>query len=185
MVDGENVGFLDGLGGAVALRLDQGQSREAVAEQGGNYVNYLMPAILVTTGIGAALESGVGLITDMKNGVIARFRALPIHPSSVLVARSLSDLVRTAAQLTIVVVVAALLFDFSDSEWHFGLAGAVEMANAYPEADLLLHHWGSVDAPDFSPFNGNPEDLFQVVLNPSRIRILAPGAPHTLSSSAS
>jgi hypothetical protein len=22
------------------------------------------------------------------------------------------------------------------------------MANAYPSADLLLHHWGSVDAPD-------------------------------------
>ncbi len=27
----------------------------------------------------------------------------------------------------------ALLFDFSDSEWHFGLDGAIEMANAYPD----------------------------------------------------
>jgi hypothetical protein len=26
----------------------------------------------------------------------------------------------------------ALLFDFSDSEWHFGLDGAVTMANAHP-----------------------------------------------------
>jgi len=26
----------------------------------------------------------------------------------------------------------AMLFDFSDSDWHFGLAGAVKMANAYP-----------------------------------------------------
>ena len=42
----------------------------------------------------------------------------------------------------------AMLFDFSDSEWHFGLAGAVEMANAYPLTPLLLYHWGSVDAPD-------------------------------------
>ena len=50
----------------------------------------------------------------------------------------------------------ALLFDFSDSEWHFGLAGAVQMANAYPDTPLLLHHWGSVDAPDFPPFNGDP-----------------------------
>ena len=41
----------------------------------------------------------------------------------------------------------AMLFDFSDSEWHFGLAGAVEMANAYPLTPLLLYHWGSVDAP--------------------------------------
>ena len=27
----------------------------------------------------------------------------------------------------------ALLFDFSDSEWHFGFDGAVRMANAYPD----------------------------------------------------
>ena len=30
------------------------------------------------------------------------------------------------------------------------------MANAYPDTPLLLHHWGSVDAPDFSPFNADP-----------------------------
>ena len=43
----------------------------------------------------------------------------------------------------------AMLFDFSDSEWHFGLEGAITMANAYPDTPLLLHHWGCVDAPDF------------------------------------
>jgi hypothetical protein len=31
----------------------------------------------------------------------------------------------------------AMLFDFSDSEWHFGLDGAIEMANAYPDTPLL------------------------------------------------
>ena len=51
----------------------------------------------------------------------------------------------------------AMLFDFSDSEWHFGLDGAVEMANAYPHTPLLLHHWGCVDAPDFPPFNADPD----------------------------
>lgn len=42
----------------------------------------------------------------------------------------------------------AILFDFSDSEWHFTLEGAVKIANAYPNTPLLLNHWGSVDAPD-------------------------------------
>jgi hypothetical protein len=37
----------------------------------------------------------------------------------------------------------AMLFDFSDSEWHFGLDGAIAMANAYPDTPLLLYHWAA------------------------------------------
>lgn len=78
----------------------------------------------------------------------------------------------------------ALLFDFSDSEWHFTFDGAVEMANAYPEANLLLHHWGSVDSPDFAPFNADPDTLRDVIVNPNRIRVLAPGEPLRLGGAS-
>ena len=71
----------------------------------------------------------------------------------------------------------ALTFDFSDSEWHFGLEGAIQMANTYPTTPLLLHHWGSVDAPDFPPFNADPASLNDKVENPHRIHVLAPGEP--------
>jgi L-ascorbate metabolism protein UlaG (beta-lactamase superfamily) len=74
----------------------------------------------------------------------------------------------------------AMLFDFSDSEWHFGLDGAIQMANAYPQTPLLLQHWGSVDAPDFPPFNADPASLPDRVTNPDRIVLLAPGEPYTL-----
>ena len=74
----------------------------------------------------------------------------------------------------------AILFDFSDSEWHFTLAGAIKIANAYPDTPLLLNHWGSVDAPDFAPFNADPKDLYDKVVNPKRIIVLAPGQPFTL-----
>mgnify|MGYP003606144913 CR=1 FL=1 len=74
----------------------------------------------------------------------------------------------------------AILFDFSDSEWHFTFEGAVKIANAYPNAQLLLCPWGSVDSPDFAPFNGDPKKLYEVVTNPERIRILAPGEPFVL-----
>jgi L-ascorbate metabolism protein UlaG (beta-lactamase superfamily) len=74
----------------------------------------------------------------------------------------------------------AILFDFSDSEWHFTLAGAVKIANAYPNTVLLLNHWGSVDAPGMTPFNGDPQQLAKLVTNPQRIRVLAPGEPFTL-----
>jgi ABC-2 type transport system permease protein len=97
----------------------------SVAGQGGSYINYLMPAILVTTGIGSSLQSGVGLITDMKNGVLARFRSLPIRLGSVLLARSLADLVRTAAQLVILLLAATVLFDFSPAGGFLGVLGAL------------------------------------------------------------
>ncbi len=74
----------------------------------------------------------------------------------------------------------AMLFDFSDSDWHFGLDNAITMANAYPRTPLLLQHWGCVDAPDFAPFNADPASLTDRVVNPERIVLLAPGEPFTL-----
>jgi riboflavin biosynthesis pyrimidine reductase len=32
----------------------------------------------------------------------------------------------------------------------------VKLASTYPNTPLLLCHWGSVDAPDFTPFNRDP-----------------------------
>ena len=74
----------------------------------------------------------------------------------------------------------AIFFDFSDSEWHLTLSGAIKVANAYPNTPLLLCHWGSVDAPDFTPFNGDPKNLYKLVTNPARIVVLAAGQPFTL-----
>ncbi|WP_438388946.1 ABC transporter permease [Actinopolyspora saharensis] len=94
----------------------------SIASQTDSYINYLMPAILVTTGIGASLQSGVGLITDMKNGVLGRFRALPIRLGTVLVARSLADMFRTAVQLVVLLLAATVLFGFAPEG---GLTGTI------------------------------------------------------------
>jgi len=75
----------------------------------------------------------------------------------------------------------AILFDYSeDAAFHSGLEGAVKIANAYPNTPLILGHWGFVDAPDFSPFNGDPDHLKKLVVNPERILVLAPGQSFTL-----
>lgn len=79
----------------------------------------------------------------------------------------------------------AIFFDFSDDAWHIGLEGAVKIANAYPEAQLLLSHWGTVDAPDMKPFNPDPRSLEGLITNPERIHVLAPGEPFTLRRAAS
>ena len=74
-----------------------------------------------------------------------------------------------------------IFFDFSDDGWHIGLDNAVRIANAYPDAHLLLSHWGTVDAPDMKPFNADPKDLEGRIVNPERIHILAPGEAFVLT----
>lgn len=77
----------------------------------------------------------------------------------------------------------AIFFDFSDDGWHIGLDNAIKVANAYPDAQLLLSHWGTVDAPEMKPFNANPKDLEGRIVNPERIHVLAPGEPFVLHAS--
>jgi ABC-2 type transport system permease protein len=101
---------------------------------GVSYIDYLMPAILVNTAMGSALQSGVGLVNDMKNGMLARFRSLPIRLSSVLVARSFSDVVRTGIQLIIMLIFATVLFGFSPAGGMFGVLAAWALG--------LLVGWG-------------------------------------------
>lgn len=74
-----------------------------------------------------------------------------------------------------------ILLDFADNDWHITLDGAVQLANTYPNADLICIHWGSVDAPDWSTFNGNPKDLAEKVINPERVHALAPGEKFILN----
>lgn len=73
-----------------------------------------------------------------------------------------------------------ILFDFSDNGWHIGLDGAVQLANAYPNARLLPIHWGTVDAPEFTPFNANPATLKSRIVNPERVCPNWPGEPLTV-----
>ena len=54
-------------------------------------------------------------------------------------------------------------------------AGTVKLANTYPHSKLILIHWGTVDAPEMTPFNGNPDNVIKNVVNPERVKILKPG----------
>ncbi|MDQ4031587.1 MAG: ABC transporter permease [Actinomycetota bacterium] len=93
-----------------------------------SYINYLLPAILIITGIGSAPQSGVGLVADMENGVLARFRSLPTRTSAVLLARSISDLARPAAQLVLMAIAAVPLFNFSPAGGMAGVLGSLLLA---------------------------------------------------------
>src|SRR3954453_490853 len=58
-----------------------------------DYVDFLMPGIIVQTAVFGALLTGIGLTEDLKAGVVDRFRSLPIARSAVLVGRTAADVV--------------------------------------------------------------------------------------------
>src|SRR5206468_12487265 len=67
-----------------------------------NYQNYLMPGVFVQTVVFGAMTTAVGLATDLKSGLLERFRSLPMARSAVLAGRTGADLARN-------VFVAALM----------------------------------------------------------------------------
>jgi len=97
---------------------------------GVSYIDYLVPAILVNTAMQSALVSGVGLTTDLTNGVVARFRAMPIWMGSVLTARSVTDLIRSLVQLGVIIVLAVAVFGFAPAGGVPGVLGALVLAMA-------------------------------------------------------
>ena len=92
---------------------------------GVSYIDYVLPAILVTTASQAAMWSGAGLATDLRNGALARFRTLPISMTSVLVARSLFDMVRSVIQLVVLAAAATVLYGYSPAGGITGTAAAL------------------------------------------------------------
>lgn len=74
-----------------------------------NYVNYLLPGImLIAIGSGIAYTA-VRLFYDMQSGIFERFHSMPIARSSVLWAHVLTSLVANGLSLVIIVLVALLM----------------------------------------------------------------------------
>ena len=74
-----------------------------------NYVNYLMPGILLI-----AIASGISytafrLFNDMQSGIFERFHSMPIARSSVLWGHVLTSLVSNAISVVIIVLVGLLM----------------------------------------------------------------------------
>jgi len=72
---------------------------------GGSYNEFVLGGVLALNLTTSTVGSAVGVSSDMKSGVIDRFRTLPMSTTSVLVARTVSDLV--SGLLCAVLVMAA------------------------------------------------------------------------------
>lgn len=66
----------------------------ALAGSTTDYLQYLLPGIMVTSVVMITMYTGVGLKTDIEKGVFDRFRTLPIWRPSALVGALLGDVFR-------------------------------------------------------------------------------------------
>lgn len=81
----------------------------AIQVPGIPYIDYLMPGIFAQTVAFGAMNTAVGLATDLQGGMIERFRSLPIARSAVLAGRTTADLFRNVFVVTLMFVVGYLV----------------------------------------------------------------------------
>ena len=96
--------------------------------QWGPYINYLLPATLVTAAMNSAMSVGAGFIFELSNGVIARFRSMPISLFAVLLAQSLSESIRLGIQLVVMLLAAVVLLGYTPAGGMLGIAAALAVA---------------------------------------------------------
>jgi ABC-2 type transport system permease protein len=84
----------------------------AIGAGGGNggleYINYVVPGILMMTVGSGTLSTAVNISTDMQQGIINRFKTMAISRTSVLTGHLVGALIRTAITLVLVLGVALL-----------------------------------------------------------------------------
>jgi ABC transporter DrrB family efflux protein len=81
----------------------------AIRTPGVEYIDFLIPGIVVMTVAFASFGTGIGLNEDLSKGMIDRFRSLPIARSAYLTGRILADTVRIMGNVLLLAGVGALL----------------------------------------------------------------------------
>ena len=96
----------------------------AVAGSTSDYLQYLLPGMLVQSVLFTCVYSGVVLNTDMTKGIVDRFRSLPIWRPAPLAGAVMGDSVRYVIAATIVVVLGVIM-GFRPSEGVPGVLAAM------------------------------------------------------------
>jgi ABC-2 type transport system permease protein/oleandomycin transport system permease protein len=126
----------------------------AISTPGVDYVDFLIPGIIIQSMTFGGFPTALGLAEDLKKGLIDRFRSLPMSRAAVLTGRTLADVATNIFQLVVMLTVGfavgfrfatdvprvlagialALLVGYAFS-WVFALIGLIasspEASNAY------------------------------------------------------
>ena len=100
----------------------------AISGSTGEYLQFILPGILMMSVLFTSVYSGVALNTDLTKGVVDRFRTLPIWRPAPLVGAVVGDSVRYLVAGTVVVVVGVILGYRPEGGWIGVLAAMLLVA---------------------------------------------------------
>lgn len=81
----------------------------AMQVEGGNYREYIMAGIFAQVMLANLQTTAVGVVDDLRNGLVDRFRSLPMSRYAVLVGRTVSDLMLSAVAIVVMSLVGYLI----------------------------------------------------------------------------
>jgi ABC-2 type transport system permease protein len=91
-------------GGALGAGIGGG-----AASDGGHYIDYLAPGIILMAATSGSVATAVAVCTDMTEGIINRFRTMAISRSSVLTGHVVGSTIQTLVSIVFVIAVALAL----------------------------------------------------------------------------
>ena len=81
----------------------------AIRTGGIEYIQYFLPGFMVQTVVFGSTQTSVGLAEDLSMGIIDRFRSLPMSRLAFLTGRVISDVVRYAILIALIVAVGSIM----------------------------------------------------------------------------
>jgi ABC transporter DrrB family efflux protein len=118
----------------------------AIATGSLDYVDFLMPGIIVQSMVFGGFVTALGLAEDLKKGLIDRFRSLPMWGPAVVAGRILADVGTNVIQLVIMFAVGiAVGFRFATSLWEViaGMALLLLIGYAFSWVFAFIGLWAS------------------------------------------
>jgi ABC-2 type transport system permease protein len=103
----------------------------AIAGSTGEYLQFILPGILVMSVLFTTVYSGVALNTDVTKGVIDRFRTLPIWRPSPLFGAVVGDSVRYLVAAAVILVLGVALGYRPGAVWGVFAAAALVIVFAF------------------------------------------------------
>jgi ABC-2 type transport system permease protein len=98
----------------------------ALAGSTGEYLQYLLPGIMVTSVVMITMYTGVAVNNDIEKGVFDRFRSLPIWRAAPMVGYLLGDVLRYLIA-SVVIMVVGLVLGFRPDGGVLGVAAGVAL----------------------------------------------------------